>query len=365
MNPFYKIGIDRVDDNYISGWCFHRFRKLHHLKLALYCNDECLGEMKADRFREDLLALGIHPTGKCGFKLITNRRIAKGEVGIKLIDSSSDTILLEVDSDNFSINKRPNPFDIIKSVVSSLSREKETILFMHIPKTAGTSFNTIIRSMMPKRPSISHIEAYGVEMFPSFKNRYRYISGHLRYGIFKKYFCDDYTKLYTIVREPFSHLHSHLKWVKSSSSNGDTNNLKYRKRAIYDLSLRIRDIDFSKNDQIKKFVSDVQGVEAAFFDNKQTRHFLNQRVERVTNEDLKTAIENSKKFYHIGLTERYEEFIKEFSNYNNLRIPQDIGQLNRSRSEQLFDINDQSLRELLHPLVCHDLELYDHINEKF
>ena len=128
MNPFYKLSIDRFNDNYISGWCFHRFRELHHLQLALYCKGECLGKMTADQFREDLHALGIHPTGKCGFELITNRRIAKGEIGVKLIDSSSDTIILEVNRDKFQKNKTPNPVSIIKSVVSLLNREKETIL---------------------------------------------------------------------------------------------------------------------------------------------------------------------------------------------------------------------------------------------
>ncbi|MBT8360127.1 MAG: hypothetical protein KJO32_04160, partial [Deltaproteobacteria bacterium] len=70
MNLFYKISIDRAKANYLSGWCFHRFAKLKKVDLELYLGEKLLAETRAERFREDIQALGVHPTGECGFEMI-------------------------------------------------------------------------------------------------------------------------------------------------------------------------------------------------------------------------------------------------------------------------------------------------------
>ena len=71
MSIFYKISIDRVNANYISGWCFHRFHRGRPVQLECYQNEKLQAETEASIFREDLKQLGIHPTGKCGFEFIT------------------------------------------------------------------------------------------------------------------------------------------------------------------------------------------------------------------------------------------------------------------------------------------------------
>ena len=365
MNPFYKISIDQVNDNYISGWCFHRLKKSRCVQLALYCGGECLGEISAEQFREDLHALGVHPSGKCGFEMVFNRKILQGEGALELVDMSSGKLLYKIEWEHFSIKKRIPFGKFITSVISFSPAGKEKILFMHIPKTAGTSFNTLIRSLDIKGLSISHIEFSDEATYPALKKRYRYISGHLRFGIFKKHFCGDNTALYSIVREPFSHLHSHLRWVVRNLGTRGDYNLKYSNRTIYDLSCKVRAFDFSDAAQIKEFIVGMTSVDAAFFDNMQTRHFLDNRVERVSLDNLKQAITNTGEFKLIGVTEQFETFCNDFIALNNLVTSFESGKLNRSRSEPLFDSNNPEIRQALFPLVEYDLMLYDHVKNSY
>lgn len=331
------------------------------MELSLFSGKECLGTMKADQLREDIQALNLHPTGQCGFELVIKRKLETGEKDVFLKDHVTGRILLKIDCGNFTVAQKKNPLGLAKSFLQLFRGEPAPILFMHIPKTAGTSFNTLVRSLLPNVPAVSHIEAYEKEKYPQLTKHNKYISGHLRYGVFNEHFCSDRSRLYTIVREPFSHLHSHLQWIIRSAVDEKSNTLMHRNPTIYNLGMRIREIDFSKNDAIAAFVNDLTPLEAAFFDNMQTRHFLNNPVERVCEDDLQEAVANSSSFDHIGLTEEYDDFVKVFSQQNNINVPVKLERLNKSRSKKLFDIGDPVVRDILKPLVCYDVQLYDHI----
>ena len=367
MSFFYKIVVDRTDANFISGWCFYLLNRHEKVELAIYLNGMLLGVTTADLFREDLRELDIHPTGYCGFELVINKTPdeLKGHHVLSIVDRKNNKQLAKIKAADFSVIKKGGIIKIFKDLLSFSRRKRPPILFMHIPKTAGTSFNTFIRYLNKYEKAISHIEATNETDYHDLNLRYNYISGHLRYGIFRKYFCDQNNDLYTIIREPYARLHSHFKWMKRSIDERFEKSLKNHKSGIYNLRLKIKNLDFNDLERLKQFVDDISGAEAAFFDNLQTRYFLIDRVEKVFENDLEQALMNTSKFKLIGLTEQYSDFLEAFTRLNNLKSKIQTSTLNKSTQEPLFDINDSEIRNILHPLVCHDLILYEDVRNTF
>lgn len=363
MSLFYKLSIDQVKPDYISGWCFHRLNGSRPVELQLFRKECLLGEMTADIVREDLAELAIHPTGRCGFELVINDLPQQtGTIGDWVLrEKKSQSILAVIDGEKLTVVQPKRPFDFFKKRLSGTQRNDSNLLFMHIPKTAGTSFNTLVRSLLPKEQVISHIEAVGEVNYPQLSKQYRFISGHLRYGVFRDHFIHDKADIYTIIREPYSHLHSHLKWMAVTAADTPDNSPKFRNQTIYRIARRVGETDFSTRSSLQKFVHDIKVIGGPFFDNMQTRHFLDDYVESVTTDHLKRAISTSDTFKLIGFTEEYPQFVRRFSDINGFRNPHTTSTLKRSSTTPLFDSHDPSIREILFPLVCHDLKLHDHI----
>ena len=56
--------------------------------------------------------------------------------------------------------------------------------------------------------------------------------------------------------------------------------------------------------------------------------------------------------------------MNQFVKLHKLQKIEKSKQLNRSKSEPLYDVADPQVREILQPLVGYDLRLYNHIIEK-
>lgn len=359
MNIFYKIAIDHVNFNYVSGWCHHRFQKNRPLVLQLYRKNELIAETNNDRFREDLKALRLHPTGNCGFEFVasTERGFSdffplvirvKGAAGqVARLDHCGWSAQRHCSSrksrERFHLRKKP----------------AQTAVFMHIPKTAGTSFNTLAQTFFPRKSTISHIELIPEQDYRALADRHRYISGHLRYGLLRQYFQSEQTAFYTIIREPFGQLHSHLKWMVQTAENPDETFFKATNETIYRLGRKLANIDFSSIRSMEAFVNSLNDLEAAFLDNIQTRYFLEDQPLRVVEQDLDRAIANASIFHLIGTTEEYDQFVQRFKSAHCIRVGTDYNALNISRSTSLFDPKDKLIQEILKPLVRYDLKLYE------
>ncbi len=364
MNVLYKISIDRFTPQYISGWCYSRLNKQQVVNLCLRYNGEVISRAAADLFREDLLELGLHPTGRCGFELVVDPPadgFGNGAYTLTLAQSSHP--LLVLDTIKCSPKKREGFRERLSSLLPSVPRSQGLILFMHIPKTAGTSFNTQIYTLFPRHKISTHIELEDKSRYDFLAKEKHFLSGHLRFGLFQRYFCQGNFQLYTIVREPYAHLHSHLKWMIKTAQEDTDNYFKYSNRIIYDLGKKLAETGLDTTERLEYFVETLSTVEARFFDNMQSRYFCDQEIERVRETELQEAIKNAKGFRLIGKTERYSVFLNHFIMLNKLRVTGKERKLNRSESKPLFDISDPEVREILHPLVRYDLQLYDHIDD--
>ena len=151
--------------------------------------------------------------------------------------------------------------------------------------------------------------------------------------------------------------------IRTAAEDSD-NYFKYSNRVIYELGKKLAATEFGRVERIEDFVGNLSDVEAKFFDNMQTRYFCEQEIDRVTEDDFRQAVSNTEAFSLIGLTERYEQFLQQFTARNKLSNPEKSGQLNRSVSPPLFAWDDPEIRTVLRPLVQYDLRLYDIIKKR-
>jgi hypothetical protein len=239
------------------------------------------------------------------------------------------------------------------------------VLFMHIPKTAGTSFNSFMRTHLPFNVMACHIEKYASDSFAALSRSKKYLAGHLTIEKFKNHFPISGFDCYSIVRSPYNHLHSHLNWLKGIATHSDSQFFKQHNTAVQQLAVKVSKVDFNNLLQVKKFVFGLRGFELYFFDNCQTRYFLDYCPQKVSRNDFQNTLENIDLFKYVGLTEEYDQF-KEFvaSTYRLPRVslPEKI---NRMTGPRLYDPESKEIQEVLFPLVHTDMLLYGYISNHF
>ncbi len=360
MNFFYKMAIDRASSRYLSGWCFHRLHSNRPVELECCFEENVLATATANLFREDLRELNVHPSGRCGFEMVLLQQCYPAGSFLTIRVKGSATALQHIPTDSFDPSRR----NLLRENLHKLwpaAQKGKPILFMHIPKTAGTSFNTFAIAAFPDGQSISHIELINTARYPELQSKYLYISGHLPIGALKENFQLDGVDLYTIIREPYAQLHSHLKWLIQTAYDQNDNYFRNDNPAVLELGTSLASIDFHQPQAIESFISQMGDLEAAFLDNMQLRYFLDNPPRRTATSDLATAKENALLFKQIGLTEQYSRFTAGFAQAHSLARQARTFQLNRSHSNPLFDIQSLEIRQALKPLVSLDLQLYEHI----
>lgn len=365
----YRFSVDVYTEQTISGWCYHRFAKKSVLQLQLWAGNELICETDNSSYREDLKAQDVHPTGKCGFRFILDQGFHEMQRhSLTITVGARKNVLCRLTPQDRSRVLDHSP-GFCKHLMTTLrmmiTPKKAAILFMHIPKSAGTTFNSFARSLFPEQQVISHIESFRVEEYQQLQSRYRFISGHVTVGIIKKGFKLDGVRLYSVVREPYFQLHSHLNWLMKVAMEGDS--FFHQHNAFFrELSEKYRGYEFGDLKQLEHFVNSLAPAECRIFDNCQCRHFLDDNPDRVTESDLVQAKENVELFELIGLTEQYDSFESAFVNRNRIaRKPPSRKKknLNKSPLQPLFDPKDPTVRDILRPLVKFDADLYDHIKK--
>ncbi len=304
-----------------------------------------MGATLANQKRSDLQAHGRHPSGYCGFTFSMPEiysRMQKRDISIMVNNDHKPLVIVPANRIT-TVLKNPLPH----------------VLFMHIPKTAGTSFNTFATGYFSPENAITHIEHEN--RYASLKKKYNYIAGHLPMRRLKKFFNLSQFDLYTILREPYSHLHSHLNWVQAILDKPKSGFCLQHHPVVLDMARKIRGINLNKPDAVHAFVQGLSGAELEFFDNCQTRYFLDYHPQKVKSYDLDNARQNLKQFQKIGITEQYRKFTRDFCRqYDAIHCEQTIIH-NKAKNKALFDRDDQAIRRALYPLVKIDLQLYRNV----
>ncbi|MEE4167086.1 MAG: hypothetical protein V2I35_13875 [Desulfocapsaceae bacterium] len=339
-----NYAVDLLNNQQIRGWVFNKLRTRQPVHLKFYLDKVFIGETVADTIRKDLKDQRIHPDGRCGFHF----------------QFPSDTDFSRYSQLRiFTGGSKPLCTFATEAIPDVFSSDPPRIFFMHIPKTAGTSFNGFIRQRYPADTTAIHIESIPSSGYPDLIKQKRYLAGHFRIETIKQHFDLNLFSLFTILRRPQAHLHSNLNWLRGIAAHPENKHFLDHPDHIQALGLKLNHSKNSIGDILGSLVSNLKGLEIEMFDNRQTRHFLDYKPERVTEKDLQQALENLKLFSGIGLTEAYEPFVKQFCNTYNLRFIKQVVPLNTSKYRPLYNVNDSGMHDILRPLIEYDLRLYE------
>ena len=312
-----------------------------------------VGRFTNDGYRPDLAEQNLHPSGVCGFDFSFPDNFNPDSCGwFDLLFDSFKTPVVRVAC---------SEIEMLKPKLSA------PICFMHIPKTAGTSFNALARSCFSSDRFFTHIERLDAQELLGALDRAQYLAGHLPLYELEQVVDLSGFELISVIREPYSHLHSHLNYVRGVRP-GSKLEAYYGFRhneTIKSLSDTLNRIDFSSPDEIHGFVEGLRDYQLDFFDNIQTRYFLDYRPDRVGEEELRKSCANLSRFSSVGLTESYERFKNRFCESIGVVSSEQKVLSNKSAYYQLFDLGDQDIRKALRPLVQFDLQLYDYVSSRF
>ncbi len=199
--------LDRVEDERVSGWAFDPEHPNEPVLVTLVVNGRAVASALAALHREDA-ALAVGSRGYHGFHF--DLRECDCVAGPAVIECRA--------SDGALIHKSPLSVIIPEGPASS----KSTVIFLHIPKTAGTALREAIECSYPPSERLylyakdNFFQAdLPVWRFPlDHRARLRFIVGHFLYGLHEAFpqECD----YITVVRRPFERLVSQYShWVRN------------------------------------------------------------------------------------------------------------------------------------------------------
>ncbi len=341
--------IDVLNEEYVSGWCLNRLTPWHTITLDFYFGNERIGGIVCNQPRDDVKRAGLHRSGDCGFEFKLPSPSNLNRPGDFRITCYRGLISL-----------CKFPFQSIPSVVNP----SNTVFFMHIPKTAGTSFNNHVHSWFGYGKWHSHIEVLDLETQRALIKPGHYLAGHIPLYRLRE-IESDFSKLdiHSIVRRPIDQLHSHLSWLKGIGTDPDSGFFRAHQPIIQELSLQMQDVELSHATGIENFVNAIEGFQFDFFDNIQTRYMLASRPQQVSDADLDQAIENLSVFKTIGTTESYHEYLDQCAKYYQRKASVQSTRHNPAKVSALFDKTDPSVLDAIDPLIHFDNQLYKTILE--
>ena len=238
------------------------------------------------------------------------------------------------------------------------------VFFLHIPKTGGEFINNLLRKLVPDDQYLEHLQNYVHLEDKSFLEK-RFLSGHIPLKRFHKIVHDSKDRfIFTIIREPYNHLISHISWVRNLTQNSKRFNA--HPKIVQDLAIKLEQINFENAHEVEEFVHQIDGYALAAFDNRQIRYFVDPLDIEWTNSNQKSeAIEMAKELSYVGLFEEFENSIIEILKKLDVSVDFSFNmkRVNSKNNKVIQNINDKpEIKKILSPLVCYDLELYEKIS---
>jgi hypothetical protein len=273
----------------------------------------------------------------------------------------------EVNTEDFKTNK--NYFlDIyhgdkhVMNIISFLN--KPPLLYVHIPKTAGSTVNKVLAEWFGDEHSIIHAETKTYWKESVKQNKLAYLAGHIPYVVFSKMQLLSGFKKAITFREPYSHVISHLSWIRALALAENRQRYEAHPEYIQQLTDKLASYDLAFPDQITDAINSFNQLEHRLLDNTQTRYIRIEMAKKAVDAaDIVDAVENLKNFDFVGTDNDISGFLADIAAEYRFGYEIEDRRENVLNNKFGLDINNPDIKEALLPLVKYDLELYDVVQE--
>ena len=335
-----KGNLGKVSNRLIRGWAFDP-KKAAPIRLSIYLDGEKVQDIDADQARKDVVA--SHPKAPlhCGFeyKFSENTDLSQFKM-LRVVYTGSD---IDVAGSPFRLDR----LDSSKKGMVDIDDFQVENFFLHIPKTAGTSFRIELlhyfgeQGIFPNSEDlVSNNDQYPpskklIDSIPSDRiDDIKVISGHYRFKFIKNIFPESNTMVF--FREPISRAISNLKHLQRHSKF-------YQGQSLIDIATHGKNVNIE-------------------IDNRQAR-MIWQGFQRknLTFEKVKKVIS---KFDFIGITELYKPSIELCNKTFNWDLKGDIFANKAEDTTQDEEVSDD-LIEFIENNNQVDLLLYEYALELF
>lgn len=234
------------------------------------------------------------------------------------------------------------------------------LIYMHIPKTGGSTVNSVFVRNLGESQCCVHLESSADRPIPL---EARYLSGHLSYPEICTINSQAEPFIFTVLRNPVDQLYSHINWVAWVGADTSSEFFKAHSSAVQEASLRLCSIDLAKPSEFLRYIEGMNETERFLFDNCQTRYLSSMprfSDAFMGDADFETAIDNASKFHYIGMTESLDISLQAVGRVIGVPIKlKDVSQENVMRYQLLDKIEFmQSIDLLDDTLLKYDNRLY-------
>ena len=258
------------------------------------------------------------------------------------------TLILKLDSgESLNIDIRAqeiNPFD--------------KLVFIHIPKTAGSSFNEFINQFVSAESLINHLESKKDFHDPNYLATFGFVSGHLPIQRFSNLIDFDTAYSFTILRNPINHVISHINWVRRLSDPGEEQRLLNHPEYIQKLSAKLASTALSDATELANLIQNFEVAEYGLFDNTQTRYLCGKKG-LLSNSDVNKALSNLSSLNRFGFVEDLNTLCNNIQGDLNYIPSIPLQKINESKVSYGLSSSDKYLLKVLSPLIEFDQQLYD------
>ena len=245
----------------------------------------------------------------------------------------------------------------------------QRMFLLHIPKTAGNSVNAFMKDCLGERACASHLEIhpeweFGAGPGTIFEDKV-FLSGHVRLRALRQKLTLRNTLVTTVLREPIDQIISHIAFVRNLADPDEKQRFSQHDTEIQRMATWLAEVDLGSPVHLKKWASDLSHPGQSLFDNCQVRYLTDRAAtDRVTQRDLRGAIENLQIFDLIGRSDRVPSFLTKVAEKMRLELgsASDVNvRENVAKTKYGLDPRDPGIREALEPLIQHDQVLYDKV----
>jgi len=233
---------------------------------------------------------------------------------------------------------------------------KKSVVFLHIPKTAGTSINEAFRPLFDEASFYDHCESRGAGIVSSLaatKTPF-FASGHLRFPALVPLVRRPDIFHFTCVRRPQEQLRSHLNWVMAYGAPEAAAKRKTIDPNIADFAKQLWQTDLNDVDAMSVLMK--KPIASGLFDNPQTRYLrVINHQKPVTRECVASA---QGVFYALDMVFTLNDYEEALSLLGE-KYPRlgEAGRKNVGQMRKKINFNDEKVAAFYKPFIQFDIQL--------